>query len=68
MIFIKFYSGLLRNLDEIPLAPSFFEIIGTLWLTKTSINNLLLKKDRQNFKQELISFRTAFLGKSEKDS
>ncbi len=68
LFFLKAYTILLSNLGKIPIAPSFFEVIGSFWVTKFSITHLLRKKDRQNFKQELISRWITFLGKSSEGS
>lgn len=51
-ICLKAYSTILNAIDDIPLAASIFEVIGTLWLTKFSITRLLRKQDRQEFFSE----------------
>ena len=48
-ICLKAYSTILNAIDDIPLAASIFEVIGTLWLTRFSITRLLRKQDRQEF-------------------
>ncbi len=51
-ICLKAYSTILNAIDDIPLAASIFEVIGTLWLTRFSITRLLRKQDRQEFFSE----------------
>ena len=46
-ICLKAYSTILNAIDDIPLAASIFEVIGTLWLTRFSITRLLREQDRQ---------------------
>ena len=63
LFFLKAYTTILSSLGRIPLAPSICQLIGTLWLTKFSINRLLLKKARQEFLFEVASRWRSFLGK-----
>ena len=51
-ICLKAYSTILNAIDDMPLAASIFEVIGTLWLTRFSITRLLRKQDRQEFFSE----------------
>ena len=60
--FVKAYTNVLSVINEIPLAPGFFKVFGTMWLLRFSTKNLLHKADRQEFIFKVKSRSKRFLG------
>jgi len=60
-ICLKAYTTILKAASEIPLAPTLFEVIGTLSLLRFSITRLLRKQDRQQFFSEVSGRWRAFI-------
>ncbi len=65
LILLKAYTNILNTIEEIPFAPSLFEVIGTLWLIRFSTTRLLRKQDRQQFRAEMTNRWRIFLGQEE---
>ncbi|WP_320668058.1 CAAD domain-containing protein [Prochlorococcus sp. MIT 1307] len=68
LVFFKAYTGVLESFEKIPLAPSFCQVLGTIWLTKFSIKRLLRKQERQQFLLKAKKRWQTFSGQNEKNS
>ncbi|NQV11187.1 MAG: hypothetical protein HQ527_08505 [Cyanobacteria bacterium] len=64
VVLLRLYGALLGAIEGLPLVPGLLELVGVIWLTGFSWNNLVRRSDRQRWLDSLQQRWSSFRGKS----